>query len=437
MKRLALEKLKLWKDSETRKPLVIRGARQVGKTWLMKTFAQEAYKNFAYVSFVDTPDAKNIFQGNYNIDNILLGLSVLTKVHIQPHDTLIILDEIQECERALNALKFFKENAPEYHIVAAGSLLGVAVRQKQYSFPVGQVDFLNLYPLSFCEFLDAIGENQLSELIYDNNWSVLNNFQDKCINLLKLYMFVGGMPEAVKAFAENKDMLEVRRIQNAILTGYQEDFSKYTESSNVAKITAVWNSLPSQLAKENQKFTYKDVQPGARAREYEAAVDWLDLTGLVYKVKKITKPDLPISSYEDNSAFKLYMLDVGLLCAKSLLDARVIIEGDKIFEEFKGSLTEQYVLQELKLNEHLPINYWGNDNGSAEIDFIIQKSNLVIPIEVKASCNLKAKSLSSYRKKYEPKISIRSSLAGYEVNNGLFNIPLYMIENVLNNGQID
>ena len=251
MKRYAFEKLKTWKESKTRKPLVIRGARQVGKTWLMKAFAKEFYKNFAYVSFVDTPDAKNIFEGNYNLDDILLGLSVLTKVQIKPNDTLIVLDEIQECERALNALKFFKENAPDYHVIAAGSLLGVAVRKKQFSFPVGQVDFLNLYPLSFCEFLDALGESQLSELIYNNNWDVLKNFQDKCTNLLKQYMFVGGMPEAVKSFAANKDMMEVRRIQNAILTGYTEDFSKYTESSNVAKITAVWNSLPTQLAKEN------------------------------------------------------------------------------------------------------------------------------------------------------------------------------------------
>ena len=436
MKRYTFEKLKTWKESKNRKPLVIRGARQVGKTWLMKAFAKEFYKNLAYVSFVDMPDAKNIFEGNYDLDDILLSLSVLTKVQIKPNDTLIILDEIQECERALNALKFFKENAPDYHVIAAGSLLGVAVRKKQFAFPVGQVDFLNLYPLSFCEFLDALGENQLSELIYNSNWDVLKNFQDKCTNLLKQYMFVGGMPEAVKSFAANKDMAEVRRIQNAILTGYTEDFSKYTESSNVAKITAVWNSLPTQLAKENQKFTYKDVHKGARAREYEAAVDWLDLTGLVYKIKKITKPDLPISGYEDNSSFKLYMLDTGLLCAKAMLDAKVIIEGDKIFEEFKGALTEQYVLQELKTNDNLPINYWGTDVGQAEIDFIVQKANLVIPVEVKASVNLKAKSLASYRQKYQPQISIRTSLAGFEVNNGLYNIPLYMIENVLNNSKL-
>lgn len=431
MKRYAFEQLKSWKENPNRKPLVIRGARQVGKTWLMREFAKECYAKVAYISFVDTPDAKNIFEGNYNLDNILLGLNVLTNVQITPNDTLIIIDEIQECERALNALKFFKENAPDYHIIAAGSLLGVAVRQKQFSFPVGQVDFLNLYPLSFCEFLDAIGENKLSELILDKNWAVLQNFQDKCINLLKQYMFVGGMPEAVKSFATNKDMAEVRRLQNAIITGYKEDFSKYTESYNVPKINAVWNSLPTQLAKENKKFTYKDVQKGARAREYEAAVEWLTLTGLVYKIHKITKPDLPISGYEEASAFKLYMIDTGLLCAKAMLDAKTIIEGNKIFEEFKGALTEQYVLQELKIKDNLPITYWGTDNGTAEIDFVIQDKDMVIPIEVKATVNLKAKSLASYRQKYNPKKAVRTSLAGFEENNGLFNIPLYMIESLV------
>lgn len=431
MKRYAFEQLKSWKENPNRKPLVIRGARQVGKTWLMREFAKECYAKVAYISFVDTPDAKNIFEGNYNLDNILLGLNVLTNVQITPNDTLIIIDEIQECERALNALKFFKENAPDYHIIAAGSLLGVAVRQKQFSFPVGQVDFLNLYPLSFCEFLDAIGENKLSELILDKNWAVLQNFQDKCINLLKQYMFVGGMPEAVKSFATNKDMAEVRRLQNAIITGYKEDFSKYTESYNVPKINAVWNSLPTQLAKENKKFTYKDVQKGARAREYEAAVEWLTLTGLVYKIHKITKPDLPISGYEEASAFKLYMIDTGLLCAKAMLDAKTIIEGNKIFEEFKGALTEQYVLQELKIKDNLPITYWGTDNGTAEIDFVIQDKDMVIPIEVKATVNLKAKSLASYRQKYEPIKAVRTSLAGFEENNGLFNLPLYMIESLV------
>ena len=432
MERYAFSKLKSWKNNPNRKPLVIRGARQVGKTWLMKEFAKTQYKKFAYISFVDTPEAMNIFEGNYDLENILLGLNVLTNVQITPNDTLIILDEIQECERALNALKFFKENAPDYHIMAAGSLLGVAVRQKKFSFPVGQVNFLDLYPMSFCEFLDAIGEQQLSELIYNSNWDVVKNFQDKCTNLLKQYMFVGGMPEVVKYFANNKDMAEVRNIQNAILAGYKEDFSKYTESSNVAKITAVWNSIPSQLAKENNKFVYKDVKQGARAREYEAAVDWLNLTGLIYKVNKITKADLPISGYEENSAFKLYMLDTGLLGAKAMLDAKTIIDGNKIFEEFKGALTEQYVLQELKNYDDIPVTYWGTDTGTAEVDFVIQKTNQVIPIEVKASTNLKAKSLATYRQKYQPEKSIRTSLAGFEINEGLYNIPLYMMENILN-----
>ena len=427
MQRNALQQLLAWKNSANRKPLVIQGARQVGKTWLMKTFAKQHYAKMAYISFADMPDAANIFQGNYHLEQILLGISIFTQTTITAEDTLIIFDEIQECERALNVLKFFNENAPQYHIIAAGSLLGVAVRKKQYSFPVGQVDFLNLYPLNFNEFLLALGENQLADLMQKQDWNMIKIFHEKYIDLLKQYLFIGGMPEAVKTFLNTQNLDEVRKIQNAILIGYKEDFSKYTEHKNIAKIMSVWQSMPAQLAKENKKFTYKNIQQGARAREYEDAIEWLLLTGLVYKINRISKPDLPLLAYQDNTAFKLYLLDTGLLSALSLLNAKTIIDGNDIFTEFKGALTEQFVLQELKSNYHFPIAYWGAENGTAEIDFIIQNQQNIIPIEVKSSINLKAKSLMSYRQKYNPHIAIRTSLARFEINQTLYNVPLYGI----------
>lgn len=410
--------------------MIIQGARQVGKTWLMKEFAKTHYKKVAYISFNDREDAKKIFEDSYDISNIILALSVIAGVQISADDTLIILDEIQECERALNALKFFKENAPQYHIMAAGRLLGVAVRQKNMSFPVGQVEFLNLYPLTFGEFLDAVGEKQLSDLIFDKKMPVITVAKERYITLLKQYFFVGGMPEAVLSFAQNKNFEDVREIQNQILEGYRQDFSKYTESRSVARITSVWNSVPAQLAKENKKFSYQMVEKGARAREYEMALEWLVLCGLVYKIHRITKPDLPLSAYEDSAAFKLYMLDTGLLCAKAKLNAQTIIDGNAVFEEFKGSLTEQYVLQELKAQKELSIAYWSKKSGTAEVDFIIQNNSEIIPVEVKASVNLKAKSLASYREQYQPEKAVRTSLADFEINNGLYNIPLYLIENI-------
>lgn len=430
MKRNATEALIRWKEKDGRKPLIIQGARQVGKTWLMKEFAKTHYKKVAYISFNDQENAKQIFSGSYNIENIILSLGLISGVQISADDTLIILDEIQECERALNALKFFNENAPQYHIMAAGSLLGVAVRQKNMSFPVGQVEFLNLYPLTFSEFLDAVGEKQLSDLIFEGNDSIIKVAKEKYITLLKQYLFVGGMPEAVRSFAKNKNFDDVRDIQIQILEGYRQDFSKYTEARSVARITSVWDCIPAQLAKENKKFSYQVIEKGARAREYEMALEWLVLCGLVYRIQRITKPDLPLSAYEDSSAFKLYMLDTGLLCAKARLNVQTIIDGNVVFEEFKGSLTEQYVLQELKAQKELYIAYWSKKSGTAEVDFVIQNNSQLVPVEVKASVNLKAKSLASYREQYKPEKAVRTSLADFEINNGLYNIPLYLIENI-------
>ena len=431
MKRLIFQQLLDWKNNPNRKPLIIQGARQVGKTWLMKEFGRQHYQKTAYIIFTDSPEAAQIFDGNYDLDRILLHLKIFSNTEIQADDTLIVLDEIQECERALNSLKFFNENAKNYHIIAAGSLLGVAVRKKQYSFPVGQVDFLNLYPLNFKEFLTAIGEEKLSHLLLHKDWQSIKIFHQKYINLLKQYMFIGGMPEAVQSFVDFQDFNKVRSIQNNILIGYREDFSKYTEAKNIPKIMAVWNSLPAQLSKENKKFTYQQIQKGARAREYENAIEWLVLTGLVHKINRISKPNLPLLSYQDNN-FKLYLLDTGLLSALSMLDAQTIINGDKIFSEFKGALTEQFVLQELKNNPYMPITYWAAENAMAEVDFVIQYKQQVIPIEVKSALNLRAKSLASYRSKYQPEIAIRSSLANFEINQDLHNIPLYAIGDICN-----
>ena len=440
MDRNALKSLEKWKNSPNRKPLIIQGARQVGKTWLIKEFGSRNYKNVAYLSFVDNPNAEKIFQGDFNLENLLTGIELLSQTKIDAENTLIVFDEIQECGRALTALKFFNENAKNYHIISAGSLLGVAVRKRRYSFPVGQVDFLNLYPLTFTEFLEALGEKELLKLITNKSWEMINVFHDKYVYYLKLYFFIGGMPESVQSFLQYRNFEEVRKIQRNILLGYQEDFSKYTEGSNIPKIMAVWNCLPSQLAKENKKFLYKDIQKGARAREFENAIEWLLLTGLIYKVPRINQPNLPISAYQDN-AFKLYGLDTGLLATQSGLDAKVIMEGDSIFKEFKGALTEQFVLQELKAISNstnangsisdLPIYYWGRENAKAELDFVIQKQNLIIPIEVKASINLKARSLAVYRNIYQPQIAIRTSLANFEVNQGLHNVPLYLLARYL------
>jgi len=425
MERLALKRLIEWKEKKEKNPLIIQGARQVGKTWLMKTFGASCYKKVAYINFTNNQEAQRLFEASYHVERIISGLSLLTEVPITIEDTLIIFDEIQECEKALNALKFFNENAPQYAIIAAGSLLGVAVKYKKMSFPVGQVEFLNLYPLSFYEFLKALGEDKLLEVMLDKNAALLPVVSDKCIHLLKQYFYVGGMPEVVQSFVNVRDFEQVRVLQNQLLLGYQADFSKYTEGYVIPKIHAIWDSIPVQLAKENKKFVYKTLGQTARSRDYESAMEWLLMCGLVYKVAKITKPAIPLSAYEE-PIFKLYTMDCGLLCAKASLDAKTILEGNRIFEEFKGALTEQYVLQTLKLFERFHVSYWASN--LAEVDFVIQAQGSIIPIEVKASTNLRARSLKSYREKYNPTIAIRTSLSNFELNNGLHNLPLYYLE---------
>lgn len=425
MKRYAIKKLIDWKNSQDRKPLIIRGARQVGKTWLMKEFGRTEYKKTIYINFENNDLMHEHFSKDLNTKRIIEGLE-LEYSKIDPENTLIILDEIQECPKALTALKYFYENNPEHHITAAGSLLGVSLHEN-FSFPVGKVDFMDLYPLSFFEFLEAIGEENFVKLLENPASENIKTFKPKYIDRLKKYYYIGGMPETVNNFIKNNDFQKVRKIQENILDAYTRDFSKHISSLGKLKIDLLWESIPNQITNESKKFVYKDVKPNGKSHEFEKALSWLVNAGLVYKINRITKPALPVKAYEDTKAFKLFILDVGLLCALSKLPARTLIEGDKIFTEFNGALAEQYVLQQMKTLEDIEISYWVSKSGNAEIDFVIQNNGYVVPVEVKANTNLQAKSLKVYREKYQPEKSIRTSLADFEINNGLYNVPLFMV----------
>ncbi len=424
MQRELLQILIKWKTKHDRKPLIIRGARQVGKTWLMKEFGKTYYKNVAYVNFETALSLHHIFESGFDIERLIMALKIETGADIIPGETLIILDEIQECEAAITSLKYFQENANQYHIVAAGSLLGVA-SNKNRSFPVGKVDFLDLHPLNFSEFLLAVNEPQLLTLLQKKDWGLITAFKSKYIDLLKQYYYVGGMPEVVLTFINQKDFKKVREKQLNILTSYEQDFSKHAPNEIVPRIRLVWQSLPSQLAKENRKFIYGNLKKGARAREFELAIEWLINAGIFHKVNRCNKPGMPLIAYTVLSDFKLFLLDVGLLAAMGNLDMHTLISQQSLFEEFKGALTEQYVLQQLKSIDQLPIYYWSAEKATAEIDFLIQYQNRIIPIEVKASENLKAKSLKAYHQKFNPEISIRTSLSDYREEDWLVNLPLY------------
>lgn len=429
MYRDKMNELKKWKNSTTRKPLIIRGARQVGKTWLMKEFGKQCYKKCAYINFDDNSRMDKLFEEDFDLDKIIQGLKIESNVNIEPENTLIILDEIQETPKALKALKYFYENANQYHIVSAGSLLGVAIHEGT-SFPVGKVDFLDLAPLSFFEFLEALGEDNLLQLLKKNDFDMISVFSSKLKELLKFYYYVGGMPEAVNSYAQNKDLKEVRKIQKRLLEAYEQDFSKHAPSNIVPRIRQLWNNIPTQLAKENKKFIYGLVREGARAREYEIALSWLIDCGLVYQINRVTTSKVPLSAYQDFNAFKLYLLDVGLLSAMSGIDAKTLLEGNDVFEEFKGSLTEQYVLCQLKECTDLDVFYWSSDTGISELDFITQIGKDNVPIEVKASENLQAKSLKSFVQKYETKFNVRTSMSDYRNDDWITNIPLYCIANI-------
>lgn len=418
-----------WKNKKNRKPLILKGARQVGKTWLMKEFGRIHFKHTAYVNFDNNKRIHDVFEMDYDIERILLAINIETGVKIIPEETLIIFDEIQENPRAIASLKYFCENAPEYAVVAAGSLLGVAIHQG-VSFPVGKVDTLELYPLSFCEFLNAVGESGLVKLINVMEHKLLESFHDKYADWLKKYYFIGGMPEVVQSFIDNKDLKEVRYLQNRIIEMYEDDFSKHTTENELPRIRMVWNSIPMQLAKENKKFFFGKIKEGARAKDFEIAIEWLKDCGLIQKIYKVTKPALPLKAYTDFSSFKLYLLDVGLLGALSELDAISILEGNKIFTEFKGALTEQYVCQQLVAETEYTPYYFTETKSEGEIDFVIQKGGQIIPIEVKAEENLKAKSLKVYCNKYKPELAVRTSMSNYREQDWMVNMPLWTINKV-------
>lgn len=431
MYRNAMVDLYKWKDKKNKKPLVIRGARQVGKTWLMKKFGETAYETTVYINFDNNMQMMDLFQSDMKTDRIITGIELYAGHKINPEDTLLIFDEIQEVPKALTALKYFNENAPQYHIICAGSMLGVALHQGT-SFPVGKVEFLDLYPLSFGEFIKAMGKEQFVTLLQEGKFDLATTFKQEYIDLLKYYYYIGGMPEVVSSFVENKDFNEVRQIQEQILLAYEQDFSKHAPNDVVPKIRMLWNSIPSQLAKENKKFMYGLIKEGSRAKDYEMAMLWLIDCGLVHKVHHVSVPNLPLKAYEDLKAFKLFILDVGLLSCMVRLSQSALLNGNELFKEFKGALTEQYVLQQLKTLNRLATYYWTNDKGSAEIDFLVDTGEKIIPIEVKAEANLKAKSLKIYYEKYLPEISVRTAMTDYKKEEWLLNLPLWAIEVIEN-----
>ncbi len=430
MYRIAIEKLLKWKESKRRKPLIIEGARQVGKTWLMKEFGKQAYEDTVYINFDSNSVMAKLFEADLDTERLITGLELYAGRKINPDNTLLIFDEVQEVPRALTSLKYFYENAPEYNIVCAGSLLGIALHEGT-SFPVGKVDFLKLYPLSFKEFLMAIDKESYADLLDKQDFDMITSFKQTYIDALKHYYFVGGMPEAVQCFAEEKDFNEVRKIQKRVLEAYEQDFSKHAPVGIVPRIRMLWNSIPSQLAKENKKFIYGLIREGARAKEYEAAIMWLSDCGLVHKVSRVNAAGIPLKAYEDLKAFKLFVVDVGLLGCMVGLNQRTLLDENNLFAEFKGALTEQYVCQQLKTIEDLGVYYYTNDRSSCEVDFVLDTGERVIPLEVKAEVNLKAKSLKTYHEKFLPEVSVRTSMADFKKEDWLINLPLYAIEEIV------
>ena len=427
MKRFAMEKLRTWKDDPNRLPLIIGGARQVGKTWLMKEFGKIYFEKCAYINFDRNKRMEQLFSGDFNVDRILTGLSIESNVDIEPENTLIILDEIQEVPPALQSLKYFCEDERHsYYIVAAGSLLGIAMHQGT-SFPVGKVESMELYPMSFTEFLEATGNTPLLDLLQKKDFDMVTTFKDKYIDLLKLYYYVGGMPAVVKSYVDNGNLQNVRRIQKRLVSDYEQDFSKHAPTAVIPRIQMVWDGLPSQLAKENKKFIYSVLREGARAKDFELAIQWLLDCGLCYKVGRVTKGGIPLKAYQDIPAFKLYLVDVGLLGAMTDLDAKTLLQGNVIFTEFKGALTEQYVCQQLYAEFDTTPYYWSAASSSGEVDFVLQHSGAVIPLEVKAEENLNAKSLKNFVNTYRLGYGVRTSMSDYREQEKLINLPLYAI----------
>lgn len=429
MKRCAMQDLVRWKNSENRKPMILKGARQVGKTWLMKEFGRLHFSKVAYITFYNNQRMKRVFDDDYDIRRIIMNINIETRMEVTPQDTLIIFDEIQEAPRALESLKYFCENASEYAVIAAGSLLGVAIHEG-VSFPVGKVDTLELYPMSYREFLEAMDETALADLLTQKDYRLISDFRDKYIFWLKNYYYVGGMPEIVQFFSQHKDYVRVRQMQNAILEQYEDDFGKHATSGDLARIRMVWNSIPMQLAKENKKFFFGQIKSGARMKDFGIAIEWLLDCGLIKKVYRVRKPAMPLKAYIDFSAFKLFLLDIGLLGALSELDAESILEGNSMFTEFKGALTEQYVLQQIVSDTGYIPYYFASESATYEMDFMVQKGRDIVPVEVKAEENLQAKSLKVYCQKYMPNYAVRVSMSDYREQDWVVNIPLYAICNL-------
>ena len=427
MIRNSLKSLLKWKDSTYRKPLILRGARQTGKTWLLKEFGRTAFSKMVYVNFEETPVLQDLFKADFDITRIVTTISIFTNTPIDAKDTLIVFDEIQSAEKGLTVLKYFCENAPEYYVVAAGSLLGMGLHSK-LSFPVGKVNFLDLRPMSFSEFLSALGEESLAGAVTKQDWGILPVFHAKLNEYLRYYFFTGGMPEVVKIFAETRNWELVRQTQNQILHSYEGDFSKHAPVEIVPRIRMVWQSIPSQLAKENKKFIFGVIREGARAKDFELAIQWLIDGGLILKSHRLSKPGMPLIAYQDLSVYKLFLHDVGLLAAMAGLNVRTLIEGDKVFTEFKGALAEQYVMQQLRLKSESYIGYWTNERSTAEVDFVVQDEGEITPIEVKSGENTKAKSFRQFYEKYQPSKAVRTSLLPYKQEDWMLNIPLYGIQ---------
>ena len=426
MNRQIYNELNRWKTSQDRKPLVLLGARQVGKTWIMRHFGAQEYESVAYINCDDEPRAKELFTPDYDMDRILLSIQVITGVKVLPGKTLVILDEIQELERGLHSLKYFYEKSPQYHVMVAGSLLGITLGRGE-SFPVGKVDMLHMYPMNFSEFLDAMGKTELITLIHSKEWQVIELMKDKFEYLLRQYYYVGGMPKVVSKYVSNGDLAEVRKEQMAIVDAYRRDISKHTTNRESMRIGQVLDSLPSQLARENKKFVYGAVRKGARAADFELAIQWLVDAGIVLRVHRISEARMPLKFYEQLESFKLFLLDCGLLACMADTAADQMLVDNKVFIEFKGAFTEQYVAQEL-VSMGIKPYYWSNDRTPAEIDFVVQQDGKAIPIEVKASTNVRSKSLAQFIKDNEGLKGLRLSLCSYIDQSWMENIPLYALE---------
>ena len=423
MYRSAMKDLVSWKNRPNRKPLILQGARQVGKTWLALELGRTEFSQVAHVVFLDNEPMKAVFEGSLNPTRLLVAIAAETSTRAGDSDVLIVLDEVQECPRALTALKLFCEQRPEVPIVAAGSLLGVALHNG-VSFPVGKVEHLDVYPMTFYEYLKAT-DGALADLLDASDLTLVDAFAERFTDALRSYYYVGGMPEAVASYVETGDYAEARKVQDRLLYDYEHDFSKHAAPILAERIREVWKSAPSQLARENKKFVYTAVRPGARARNFEEAIGWLVDAGLLLRVSRVSKPGLPLDAYRDLNAFKLYFLDVGLLSAASRLNLKTVVDGSSLFEEFKGALTEQYACQQLVATGRLVPYYWSAENSIGEVDFLYDYEGRVVPVEVKAKTNLKGKSLSSFAKKYGIEHSLRLSLAGFKGQGWVTNMPLY------------